>query len=136
MEIPKFTGDEDKDEINPMEWLRMVKEHCNNPFKESLKFEDEAFKWWNSLDEGTRISLSCENFEKIFSNKWMKEKKSKEMQKIQVELKELKENVSKFQKDNEELRKYITKKNYEFVKMQSLNESLIKEVKNLKQENI
>jgi hypothetical protein len=57
-----------------------------------------------------------------------------EMCKIQDELKESKENVSKFQKDNEEVRKYITKKNHEFTKMQSLNESLIKEVKNIKQE--
>jgi hypothetical protein len=36
--------------------------------------------------------------------------------------------------DNEEIRKYITKKSDEFNKMKSLNESLIKEVKNLKQE--
>jgi hypothetical protein len=57
-----------------------------------------------------------------------------EMHKIQVELKESKENFSKMQKDNEEIRKCITKKNDEFSKMQSLNESLIKEVKNLKQE--
>jgi hypothetical protein len=56
------------------------------------------------------------------------------MHKIQVELKEPKENVSKLKKDDEELRKCITKKNDEFVKMKSLNESLIKEVKNLKQE--
>jgi hypothetical protein len=56
------------------------------------------------------------------------------MHKIQVELKESKENVSKLQKDNEELRKCITKKNNEFSKLQSLNESLIKEIKNLKQE--
>jgi hypothetical protein len=40
------------------------------------------------------------------------------------------------QKDNEELRKYIIKKNDEFVEMQTLNESLTKEVKNLKQEKI
>ena len=38
------------------------------------------------------------------------------------------------QKDNEEIKKYITKKNYEFTKMQSLNESLIKEANNLKKE--
>jgi hypothetical protein len=53
---------------------------------------------------------------------------------IQEELKESKENVSKLKKDNEDLRKIITKKNDEFTKMQSLNESFIKEVKNLKQE--
>ena len=58
----------------------------------------------------------------------------KEIYKIQEELKESKENVSKLQNDNEELRKYITEKNNEFVNMQSLNESLIKDVKNLKQE--
>jgi hypothetical protein len=32
MAIPKFTGDKDKDEIDPVEWLRMVKEHCKDPF--------------------------------------------------------------------------------------------------------
>jgi hypothetical protein len=39
------------------------------------------------------------------------------------------------QKDNEKLRKYITKKNDHFLNMQSLNESLIKEVNNIKLEN-
>jgi hypothetical protein len=63
MEMPKFTGDEDKDEINTMEWLRMVKENVNSHFLEILKFNDESLKWWYSLDEGTRISLSWENFE-------------------------------------------------------------------------
>jgi hypothetical protein len=32
MEIPNFSGDEDKDEINPMEWLRMIKETDLSPF--------------------------------------------------------------------------------------------------------
>jgi hypothetical protein len=27
MTIPNFSGDEDKDEISPREWLRMVKEY-------------------------------------------------------------------------------------------------------------
>jgi hypothetical protein len=40
------------------------------------------------------------------------------------------------QKENEELRKYIIKKSEEFSKMKSLNESLIKEVKNINKENI
>jgi hypothetical protein len=31
MEIPKFTGDEDKYEIDPMEWLRLVKEYDMTP---------------------------------------------------------------------------------------------------------
>jgi hypothetical protein len=33
MEIPEFTRDEDKDEINPIEWLRLVKEYNRNPSK-------------------------------------------------------------------------------------------------------
>jgi hypothetical protein len=45
MEIPKFIGDEDKDEINPMEWLRIVKAHCKYHFWARLKFDDEYFKW-------------------------------------------------------------------------------------------
>jgi hypothetical protein len=40
------------------------------------------------------------------------------------------------QKENEELRKYIIKKDEEFAKMQSLNESLIKEVKNIKKKTL
>jgi hypothetical protein len=51
MEIPKFTGDEDKDEINPMEWLRMVKEYDMNPSRESNYFFGEAWKWWMSIDK-------------------------------------------------------------------------------------
>jgi hypothetical protein len=37
-EIPRFIGDEDKDEINLMEWLRMVKKYCKTPFWASLNF--------------------------------------------------------------------------------------------------
>jgi chromosome segregation ATPase len=134
MEIPKFIGDEDKDEINPMEWLRMVKEYGMTPSRERIYFFGEAWKWWMSIDNDTRLNITWEAFEKLFSNKWIKDTKMEEMHKIQDELIEAKEKVSKLQKDNEELRKYIIKKNNEFAKMQSLNESLIKEVKNLKQE--
>jgi hypothetical protein len=44
MEIPKFIGDKDKYEINPVEWMRMVKEHCKNPFHETINFYGEAYK--------------------------------------------------------------------------------------------
>ena len=33
MKIPRFTWDEDKDEINTMEWLTLVKEYDINPLK-------------------------------------------------------------------------------------------------------
>jgi hypothetical protein len=49
MEIPSFSGDEDKDEINPEKWLRMVKEDILGPCRESFCFSREDSKWWNNL---------------------------------------------------------------------------------------
>ena len=54
MEIPKFTGDEDKHEINHMEWLRLIKEYSMTPSKEINYFFDESWKWWMSVDQNTR----------------------------------------------------------------------------------
>jgi hypothetical protein len=34
MQIPHFYGDENKDAIIPMEWLRMEKESSMNPLRE------------------------------------------------------------------------------------------------------
>jgi FtsZ-binding cell division protein ZapB len=48
--------------------------------------------------------MTWEVFEKLFLNKWIKETKMEEMHKIQYELTEAKEKVSKLQKDNEELK--------------------------------
>jgi hypothetical protein len=95
MAISRFTGDEDKDEINHVEWLRMVKQYCKTHFWASLQFDGEACKWWDNLDESTRISPTRENFEKLFSNKWIKDTNREEMYKIQVELKEAKEEIKK-----------------------------------------
>jgi hypothetical protein len=51
MAIPEFTGDEDKDEMNPMEWLRFVKEYDRNPSTNQFIFYlfGEAQKWWMSM---------------------------------------------------------------------------------------
>jgi hypothetical protein len=73
MEIPKFIEDEDTYEINLVEWLRMVKEHCKTPFWEFLKCDDESFKWWYILDEYTIRNATWEIFEKLFSNKWIED---------------------------------------------------------------
>ena len=54
MEIPKFTRDEDNDEIIPMEWLRLVKKSGRNPLRESNYFSSEAWEWWLSIDKNTR----------------------------------------------------------------------------------
>jgi hypothetical protein len=64
------------------------------------------------LDEGTKISPTWENFEKLFSNKWIKDTKREEMYKIQEELKEEKEEIKK--------------KGDELSKIQDLNEALVK----------
>jgi hypothetical protein len=77
----------------------------------------EVDKWWYSFDKDATRSTTWEVFDELFSNKWIKGSKMEEMYRIQDELKETKEEIKK--------------KNDEFSKMQFLNESPIKEVKNL-----
>jgi len=69
MEIPKFTRYEDKDKINPMEWLKLVKEYNMTPTKARDHFFDETWKWWMSIDNDTRWNITWEEFEELFSNK-------------------------------------------------------------------
>jgi hypothetical protein len=88
------------------------------PREESDYFFDEAWKWCMSVDQNTRWHCTWEEFEKLFSDKWIRDTKMEEMYRIQDELKEEKEEIKK---KGEELSNII-----------SLNESLIKEVKNLK----
>jgi len=71
-----------------------------------------------SVDQNTRWQCTWEEFEKLFSDKWIRDTKMEEMYRIQDELKEEKEEIKK---KGEELSNII-----------SLNESLIKEVKNLR----
>jgi hypothetical protein len=92
-----------------------------NPSKEINYFFDEAWKWWMSLDQNTRWNCIWEEFEKLFSDKWIRDTKMEELYRIQDELKEVKEEIKK--------------KGEAISKIQFLNESLIKEVKNLKKEN-
>jgi hypothetical protein len=113
-----------------------VKEYDMNPSREIFYLFGEAQNWWMSIDKDTIWNLTWEECEKLFSDKCIKNRKMEAMYIIQDELKEEKEKVYKLQKENEGLRKYIIKKDDEFAKMQSLNESLIKEVKNIKKENI
>jgi hypothetical protein len=58
-------------------------------------------------------------FEKLFSNKWIRDTKMEEMYRIQDELKEAKEEIKN--------------KGDELSKIRDLNEALIKEVQKLKQ---
>jgi hypothetical protein len=54
MTIPNFSGDEDKDEISPGEWLRMIRKNHKTPSLVGIYLNGEAGNWWYSLDEGTR----------------------------------------------------------------------------------
>jgi len=44
MEIPRFSRDEDTHEINPKEWLRMIRKNCKAPFGVGLDLNGEACK--------------------------------------------------------------------------------------------
>ena len=87
MKIPYFTGNKDEDEINHMEWLKIVKKYGINDVIEKSYFFGEACKWWTSIDHDTRINITWENFEELFSNKCIRDTKREEMYKIQEELK-------------------------------------------------
>ena len=88
MGIPKFTGDEDKYEINPMEWLRLAKEYNMTPRKARDQFFDESWKWWMSVDQNTIWHCTWKEFEKIFSDKCISDTKMGELYRIKDELKE------------------------------------------------
>jgi hypothetical protein len=77
MAITLFCGDEDKDEINPKEWLRMVKNIGLIHFGECLGFGGVDSKWWNIFYEDTRLYSTWEKFEKIFSKNGSRIKKTK-----------------------------------------------------------
>jgi hypothetical protein len=55
MAISKFIGDEDKDEIYPREWLRMIKKNNLRPLITIFYLRGESFKWWDILDEGIKL---------------------------------------------------------------------------------
>jgi hypothetical protein len=60
MKIPKFTEDEDKDEINPMERLRLVNGSGRTPSREINYFFDETWEWWLSINKNTRWHCTWE----------------------------------------------------------------------------
>jgi hypothetical protein len=60
MTLPKFTGDEDEDKINPLEWLRLVKEYGIDSLEVKQYFSGEAWKWWMSIDQDTRWNCTSE----------------------------------------------------------------------------
>ena len=79
MSIPTFSGDEDKDGNNPKEWLRKK--------RRQYEYSDEASKWRKSFDKDIKLYSKWEEFEKLFSNKWIKEQKNEAVSKIQHQLK-------------------------------------------------
>jgi hypothetical protein len=87
MEIPKFIGDERKDEINPMELLRLVNKYDRNHLTTRSYFLGEAHQRWMRIDFDIRWNITWEEFEEIFSNKWIRDAKMEAMYKIQEDLK-------------------------------------------------
>jgi hypothetical protein len=69
MKTHLFYGNEHKDKINPMEWLRFVNEYDMTPSRVGTYFFGESWKWWMSIDNDTRWNITWEEFEELFSNK-------------------------------------------------------------------
>jgi hypothetical protein len=117
MAIPNFSGDEDKDEINPIEWLRMIKKINLKPLWKVFIFMVKLLSGGIALMKILDY-LTWEKIEELFSNIWIRDTKMEAMYKIEYELKETK--------------KEIKKKGGELSKIRDLNETLIKEVQKLK----
>jgi hypothetical protein len=76
-----------------MEWLMLVKEYVMDDLKEKTHFHGEAWKWWISIDFDSRWNMTWEEFEKLFSDKWIRDTKMEELYRIKDELKDEKENI-------------------------------------------
>jgi len=50
MKIPIFSGNEDKDEIGPREWLKMIRKNFKTPSLVGIYFNGDVAKWWYILD--------------------------------------------------------------------------------------
>jgi hypothetical protein len=59
------------------------------PSKEINYFFDESWKWWMSIDQDTRWHCTWEEFEKLFSDKWIKDTNMEELYRIQDEFKKM-----------------------------------------------
>ena len=59
-----------------MEWLKLVKEYNMTPTKARDHFFDETWKWWMSVDQNTRWHCTWEGFEKLFSDKYIRDTKN------------------------------------------------------------
>jgi hypothetical protein len=111
MVISMFRGDEDEDEIDPREWLKMEKENYITPCcVASLYFDVKASEWCKSRDEDTMLNTTWEVFKELFSNKWTKGIQMEVLHTIEDEFNEDKEEISKLLKDNEELKEELKKK--------------------------
>jgi hypothetical protein len=72
--IPIFRGDEDKDEIDPMEWFNIAKKEALSHVSTKRYFEDKSRDWWYSLDKDTRDS-KWKEFEKVSIDRWINDTK-------------------------------------------------------------
>ena len=63
MEIPTFSGDEDKDGINPMDWLRVINEIDLSSIRAGCYLEGEDEKWLKIHNVNTILNPTWEEFE-------------------------------------------------------------------------
>jgi hypothetical protein len=68
----------------------LVNVYDRNPSTSSFCLFGEARKWWMNMDKETRWNLTWEEFETLFSDKWIRDTKIEAMYLVQVELKESK----------------------------------------------
>ena len=77
----------------------MVKEYGMrigmSPCGACFSFLGGDYKWWRILDEDTRLHSTWKELEKLFSDKWIRDRKMEELYRIQDELKEAKEEIKK-----------------------------------------
>jgi hypothetical protein len=57
--------------------VEVGKEKCKSYFPVGFSY-DGAYKWWINLDEETRLKSTCEEFQKLFSNRWIRDIKNEE----------------------------------------------------------
>jgi chromosome segregation ATPase len=107
-------------------WIRVLTLDSINMEKPNVVINEVV-----SVEELPKVEIA----DKVTSTEGIKDLKMEVMHKIEDEFNEAKEKISKLEKDNDELKEELKNKGDQLCKMQSLNESLIKEVKNLKQEN-
>ena len=58
--MPIFSGDNDKYEINPLEWLKRIRKKYITSYGEKFQYSGEVEKWWMSIHNFNRKYITWE----------------------------------------------------------------------------